>query len=270
MSRPPMPPDLMEGLSSPTNLSRARPPRPRQRMEWLAQVGLDAEAVVEAVGEIGHADDEGQLHDLIIGEVTLELAHRHVAQSRARRSCHTLRVEANRLVLLVEMRAPLIEGERFDLLRRDAGPLRTRRVRARAVLAAVEMRGLEVGELFVAAFQRPLVHHRGVEREEVLEGRWMVGHHSVEIRDAAGPLGQALVGRAEIVGGLLRRDGIDDGHAPPLSTRCRALADPDRARTAAGYSRHRARSESDPTASGRRTEAASDRPRSSDPTGSSG
>src|SRR5215510_8836721 len=150
MSRPPMPPDLMEGLSSPTNLSRARPPRPRQRMEWLAQVGLDAEAVVEAVGEIGHADDEGQLHDLIIGEVTLELAHRHVAQARPRRPRHALRVEEDGLVLLVEVRAPLVEGERLDLLRRDAGPLRPRRVCARAVFAPVEVRGLEVRELAVA------------------------------------------------------------------------------------------------------------------------
>src|SRR5207247_7443172 len=83
---------------------RRSPPLP---YTTLFRSGLDAEAVVEAVGEVGHAGDEGQLDDLILGEVALELAHRHVAQPRPRRPGHPLRIEQHRLVLLVEVGASL-------------------------------------------------------------------------------------------------------------------------------------------------------------------
>ena len=122
---------LVPGTAPPLRLPSAvgRPRRRSRRSETerLAQIGLDAEAVVEAVGEVGHADDQGQLDDLVFGEVPLELAHRHVAQAGARRARHPLGVEQYGLLLLVEERAPLVEGQRPDLLGGDACPLRRQR-----------------------------------------------------------------------------------------------------------------------------------------------
>src|SRR5439155_622174 len=81
-----------------------------------AEIRLDPEAVVDPIREVRHAHDQGQLDDLVFAEVPFELVERPVTQPGARGPCQPFGVEDHRLVLLVEERALLVEGQGSDLL----------------------------------------------------------------------------------------------------------------------------------------------------------
>ena len=109
-----------------------------------AEVWNIAQSVVEAVGEIGGADYQRQLHDLPL-VVELPQFFERAGANGGGAAGDALGVEDGGLILLVKQRAALVELQRLDLLVGDPDSLRRSDVRARSILATVQQRGFQVG-----------------------------------------------------------------------------------------------------------------------------
>jgi hypothetical protein len=90
-----------------------------------AEVWDIAQSVVEAVGEIGGADHQRQLHDLPF-VVELPQFFERAGANGGGAAGDALGVEDGGLILLVKQRAALIELQCLDLLAGDADSLRRR------------------------------------------------------------------------------------------------------------------------------------------------
>ena len=85
--------------------------------------------------------------------------------------------EDHRLLAFVEERTAFVEGQGTDLLVGHADPLRRSGVGARSVLAAIDERGLEVGELLELRLDGAPAGGRPVERHELGEHVGPMRHH---------------------------------------------------------------------------------------------
>ena len=89
--------------------------------EWLhAEVGDIFERIVEAVGEIRHADSERQLDDLSF-VVEFAQVFQIGGANRGRGARHAIGIEDGRLFFLIEQGAALVKRERGNLFGGDSG-----------------------------------------------------------------------------------------------------------------------------------------------------
>src|ERR1041385_3872746 len=78
-----------------------------------AQIGCYLERVIKAIGEISHANDQSQFHDLVLGEVFLQILESSLADRRGAPR-HALRVQDHGFVLFIEQGTALVERERLN------------------------------------------------------------------------------------------------------------------------------------------------------------
>jgi hypothetical protein len=122
-------------VGTPTNRGKARRYKVKGR-RLDAEVWDIAQSIVEAVGEIGGADHQRQLHDLPF-VVELPQFFERTGANGGGAAGDALGVENGGLILLVKQRTAFVELQRLDLLAGDADSLRRSDVRARSILAAV-------------------------------------------------------------------------------------------------------------------------------------
>ncbi len=125
------------------------------------EVGDGPQGVIEAVGEVGGANHQGQFHDLARVVILAQLLERAAANARGTAG-EPLGVEDGGLLLVIKERAAFIELQGLDLLLRDADSLRRSDMGAASIFTAVDQRGLQVGQLLEARLDGALVHHGAV------------------------------------------------------------------------------------------------------------
>ena len=128
-----------------------------------SQVGQSLQRIVEPVCKIGCANHQRELHNLSIVVVLPQVVVSPGADSGGA-ACDALRIQDGRLFLLIEQRAALVELERLNLFGSDPDPLRRSGVCARSILAAVDQRGFQIGQLFVARLDSAFVDYRCIQR----------------------------------------------------------------------------------------------------------
>jgi hypothetical protein len=102
-------------------------------------------------------------------------------------------------VLFVKEFAAMIETQCLDLLGSDANPLRRSGMGGGSILASVDQRGFQIGELFVTRLQSSGAGNRRIKRQEILEHFGLVGHQSEKDRHVTEVLFHALENRFQIV-----------------------------------------------------------------------
>jgi hypothetical protein len=65
--------------------------------------------VIEAIGEVGQADDKGQLHDLLLVIIPSQF-FKHILPNSGGGPCYKLNKMESGFVLLIESVASLVEG----------------------------------------------------------------------------------------------------------------------------------------------------------------
>jgi hypothetical protein len=116
------------------------------------------------------------------------------------------------LVFFVEEFAAMVKGESVDLFLGDADPLRRSGMCLGSILAAIDDRGLQIGEFFVSVIQGAGPGGCGIERKKGLEDFRLVGHHAKEVGHASKLLLHAFVNRFQIIGRFLFRQRLHDCH----------------------------------------------------------
>lgn len=93
--------------------------------------------VVESIGEVGRADEEGQLHDLLL-VIILPQLFKDILPDSGCGSCNKLNKMESRLVLIVKGFTASVEEQVLKLLVGHASLLRRSNVGAGSILATVD------------------------------------------------------------------------------------------------------------------------------------
>src|SRR5713101_6204271 len=176
-----------------------------------AQVGQGLQGVVEAVGKIGGADNQGKLHDLSF-IVKLPEVFQSAGADGGGAAGDALGIQDGGLLLGIEKRTALVELQRLDLLGSDPDPLRRSGVGARSILAAVDESGLQIGELFVARLDGAFVDDGRVQGKEFVQDVRPMRHQRKKVGHLVELLREGVERGVRRGRGLVFRQRIDSSH----------------------------------------------------------
>jgi len=145
-----------------------------------SQVGRGLQCVIEAIGEVGDADRQGELNDLPFIEIFAQFLKCVRAQGRSAAS-DPLSVQYCGLIFFVEELAAFKEQQRVNLFLGDANPLRRSGVGACSIFAAVKQGGLQVGEFFVALVNRAFRDDGTIQRKKFVQDVRAVRHERKDV-----------------------------------------------------------------------------------------
>src|SRR6266849_1279519 len=180
-----------------------------------AQVGQGLQGVVEAVGEIGGADDQSKLHDLSF-IVKLPEVFQSAGADGGGAAGDALGIQDGGLLLRIEQRAALVELQGLDLLGSDPDPLRRSGVGARSILAAVDEGGFQIGEFFVARLDGAFVDDGRVQGKEFVQDIRPMRHQRKKVGHLVEALREGVEGDVRRGRGLVSRQRIDSSHETSL------------------------------------------------------
>src|SRR2546426_5530636 len=192
---------------------RSEPHAPRFASD--AQVWQGLQGVVEAVGKIGGADNQGKLDDLSF-IVKLPEVFQSAGADGGGAAGDALGIQDGGFLLRIEQRTALVELQRLDLLGSDPEPLRRSGVGARSILAAVDESGFQIGELFVAGLDGAFVDDRRVQGKEFVQDVRPMRHQRKKVRHLVELLCEGVECGVRRGRGLVFRQRIDSSHETSL------------------------------------------------------
>jgi hypothetical protein len=171
----------------------------------------ELKGIVEALGKVGQADDEGQFHDLLFIIIFLQLFE-DILPDCGCGPCHKLNKTESGFVLFIEGVTALVEEDLPELLVGYASLLRRSSVGAGSILTAIEHGRCEVRQLFVPICQRSAGHDGLEEWDEAQERFRLISHRAKDIGDGPELLRQGVVKTLDRSGGVFFGKGFDYRH----------------------------------------------------------